>query len=187
MEVLANALRKCEGLDGVLLPGVGEVIKVSLYADDTTIFVSDPACLPAVLEILDRYCLATDAKLNLSKCQGASLNQPSPPPHLQLGMAWLPPNHCITHLGIPVGTSIDLDEVWGSVLNEIDAILVSWKKRNLSFSGRVLIAKTLALSKLVYLSFAMDLPPQKTSIISLEIYLEWKKGPSVQGCDNLTC
>jgi len=159
IEVLANALRKCQGLDGVLLPGIEAAIKVSLYADDTSIFISDPACLPAVLDVLERYCLATDAKLNLSKCQGVSLNQPSPPPHLQLGMAWLPPNHCLTHLGIPVGTSIDLDEVWGPVLNEIDVSLAKWKKRNLSLSGRVLITKSLALSKLVYMAFAIDLPP----------------------------
>jgi len=66
----------------------------------------------------------------------------------------------LTQLGIPVGTSVPINEIWKDTLAEAEAVLIPWKTRGLSIQGRVLIAKTMALSKFVYLSFALPLPPE---------------------------
>jgi len=171
IECLIIALKKAPGFEGISIPGFTEALKVSLYADDTTIFFNNPLQLQLVFPVIDLYCCASDAKLNLGKCQGVVLNQPLPTNDLRFGIDWLPLVHHLTHLGIPVGTKIPLDLIWSETLGKIESSFKQWSKRKLTLTGRSLITKALGLSRVVYLSFAISIP---SSILKKLNSLIWK-------------
>lgn len=162
IESLACAIRADPELVGVTLPGVPRPVKVCMYADDTAIAFCHPRELRRVNKILELYAIASDAKLNRRKSQGFFLNGPLPPPDAQLGMEWLPQDAEVRYLGVPVGRSVNVNQAWQSITQKI----VCSSRRNLSLQGRILLIKSLALSKLQYLSFALPLP--KDSLSTLE-------------------
>jgi len=176
IETLSLALKKCEGLSGFDLPGLRDRIKISLYADDTSIFFSNPSELPLIYSCLEKYSIASDAKLNLSKCQAAVINQPLPPPNLQISMQWLLPLHSVEYLGIHVGTKPEIEETWNSTFEKISKTLAVWKRRNLSLTRRILIAKTLGISKVSYLSFALAPSKKQTQELDSIIWHFIRKG-----------
>jgi hypothetical protein len=74
-------------------------------------------------------------------------------------------------LGIPVGTAPPVTETWSKIIDDTEKILNLWSRWNLSITGRILIVKTLALSKLVYISFALNSPKECLSRLT---NLIWK-------------
>ena len=48
--------------------------------------------------------------------------------------------------------------VWNSKLDALDRVLNSWKKRQLTFYGKIVIIKCLALSKLIYSACVTHVP-----------------------------
>jgi exonuclease III len=175
IEPFANAIRKHEGIRGIRLAGCPSPIQTSLYADDTTLFFSDPSELTAIKEVMKTYQMASNAKFNASKCQGAVINMPLPPPHLQLEMEWLLPNHHLIYLGIPIGTAVDSGSVWTSKLQELHKLFARWTKRSLSLTGRVVVSKMLAIPKLIYLAQALDIPEDLLSQLTTSVWsFVWK-------------
>ncbi len=72
IEPLAIALR-CSPMSGIFRGGVEH--KVSLYADDLLLFVSDPAnSIPPVLTLLSEFGQISGYKLNLTKSELMPIN-----------------------------------------------------------------------------------------------------------------
>ena len=46
-----------------------------------------------------------------------------------------------------------------TIIKKIESTLIPWSKRLLTLEGRILVFKTLAFSKIVYISYLTDLPP----------------------------
>ena len=68
MEPLAAAIRADDRVEGVLVPGSGGLkVKLSQYADDTTLLLDSDICLSRVLDIFQRFGRAAGAELNLAK------------------------------------------------------------------------------------------------------------------------
>ena len=66
IEPLAVALRLCKDFKGI--PRGDLELKVSLYADDLLLYVSDPSLsLPYILDILNQFGKISGYKLNLQK------------------------------------------------------------------------------------------------------------------------
>ena len=75
VEFLAIDLNKSIDVKGINLPckenEVAEV-KISQFADDTTVFVADEQSLVNVMEKVDKFCKAAGPSLNISKSKGFS-------------------------------------------------------------------------------------------------------------------
>jgi len=69
IEPLACLLRSTPELKGFDIPGVKGKLIVSLYADDTTIYLSELDSYTALQIILANWCLASGAKFNLEKTE----------------------------------------------------------------------------------------------------------------------
>jgi hypothetical protein len=69
IEPLACTLRNSKKLAGYHIPGLTDKIIVNLYADDTTIFLSEADRYSDLEEILSRWCTASGAKFNLEKTE----------------------------------------------------------------------------------------------------------------------
>ncbi len=63
-------------MSGVFRSGSGVEHKVSLYADDLLLFVSDPAnSIPPVLTLLSEFGQTSGYKLNLIKSEQMAINK----------------------------------------------------------------------------------------------------------------
>lgn len=68
IEPLAIALRSSEVVEGAIRGGLEH--KISLYADDILLFISDPMLsAPMVLNTLETFVKISGYKLNLHKCE----------------------------------------------------------------------------------------------------------------------
>ena len=69
IEPLAAYIRNTPNLKGYEIPNTGKTIKVNLYADDTTIYLSSSDKYHDLENILTKWCLASGAKFNLEKTE----------------------------------------------------------------------------------------------------------------------
>ena len=69
-EVLACNLRSSSGIAGVHLPNSAQELRVSGYADYTTVVITTDKLLPAVFTVYRQYEVGSGAMLNRSKSKG---------------------------------------------------------------------------------------------------------------------
>lgn len=69
IEPLACLLRASTELDGFEILGIKEKLIVSLYADDTTVYLSESDLYTSLEKILATWCKASGAKFNLEKTE----------------------------------------------------------------------------------------------------------------------
>ena len=70
---LGAAIRANHEIRGFPLPKSNMFVKLTQYANDTTVFVTSDQDIIALFKLLDQYEKATGAKLNLKKCKGLLL------------------------------------------------------------------------------------------------------------------
>eukprot|EP00794_Sanderia_malayensis_P016331 gene16331-17969_t len=65
-ECLGNIVRQHPRITGLHIPGCPEQLKISQYADDTTIFVRDETSVDEVLDTISKYERGSGSKINFS-------------------------------------------------------------------------------------------------------------------------
>lgn len=68
IEPLAEMLRKSD-LTGYQIPGARDRLITTLFADDTTVYLSEGDSVASLEEMLDKWCKASGAKFNLDKTE----------------------------------------------------------------------------------------------------------------------
>lgn len=68
IEPLAHMIRNST-LEGLKIPKMNENLKALLFADDTTVFLSNKDSFDTLITILDKWCAATGAKFNKNKTE----------------------------------------------------------------------------------------------------------------------
>ena len=140
-------------------------LSVRAYADDTTIIGSSLSDLHLLLDsIFPLYKLSTGGFINTQK---SSLLPISPSP------LFIPPSNSppiSSHLdmlgfSLPI-TPLTTDSLWNSIIQKVKSHASSLSSRNLSIKGRVLISKSLLLSKIWY--YATICPPPTNVLTSLQ-------------------
>ena len=162
MESLACAVRADPTIDGFPLPGGNQVVKLSQYADDTSCLVTSDASLRALFDLFSKYELASGARLNRSKCCGLLLGPWRSRSSLPVDLRW-----SSTHI-IVLGAKIspDATQDWDPALKALALVFSSWERRKLSYRGRALVASSLGLSRLWYLSSVAPLRPDIISRVN---------------------
>ena len=69
IEPLACRIRANPNIRGIAIPGVENVIKITLFADDTNLFLNKDDWLDYIQEILDKWCKASGARFNIEKTE----------------------------------------------------------------------------------------------------------------------
>ena len=69
-ESMAINIRSNPRIHGVKPPGSENEVKLSQFADDTTLLLTDEQSIVETFRVFDRYELASGAKINQSKCKG---------------------------------------------------------------------------------------------------------------------
>ena len=175
-EVLAAKIRQVKSVQGIKL--FKKEIKLSQFADDTSLICNSLTSVENALAILDGFSTISGLRLNKSKTKAVWLGPWRSYHHKPLGLAWT--NEPVKVLG----TYISYDSVSNEQKNIVRKIenletkLTAWKSRKLSVFGRCLITKTLGISQIVYIASMLDIPNQYISIIqSLLFQFLWKNKP----------
>ena len=175
IEVLANAIKSKTTIKGIK---VGEKeIKVSLYADDTTVFVRDLDSVEELLALLNDFINLYGLEINTIKTEGMWLGCWKKKTETPFGFHW--PRNPIRALGI----FFSYDQNKATELNFVEKIRNlektsnSWKTRNLTLYGKINIVKTLGLSKLICNASVLVIPELIKEINSIIFNFIWDGKP----------
>ena len=151
-EPLAQKLRsdvRIKGVD-VELKNCNNVIYCSgcQYVDDSNTMLKDHSYIERFLEITDRFESASGSKINVDKTVALTvkneLNQ-----RINSGIKITTGPEKV--LGIAMGKSNNnFAEFWDSKINKLKVKLDIWRQRDLSYEGKALLIKSLAVSQLLY-------------------------------------
>ena len=131
----------------------------SAYADDTTFFLKKLSSIRELLKVINSYSAYSGLKPNISKCEVAGIG-------VQKGVkATICGFQCINLktratkiLGIyfSYDKNIQFENNFNKVITNITSVFKMWRLRNLTSEGKIIIFKSLALSKLVYTAQVMQ-------------------------------
>src|SRR6266540_3764852 len=150
IEPLAETLRKY-GLMGFKIPGRDKRVIATLFADDTTVYLSKEDDFGQLTEFLNTWCLASGAKFNINKTEiipignqdyrdilrtsrlmNGTTGTPIPG-HIKIAVE----NEPIRSLGALIGNKIGQIEPWSRILEKIDSngvkVIQQWKGDALLF------------------------------------------------------
>ena len=171
IESLACMIRKSELL-GLSLSARCEPIKLTLFADDTTVFLSENDDVTTLNSILDKWCTASGAKFNTEKTiiipvgthgyrqqaiESRKLNPASIsfPPNLRIARDGEP----VRILGCFVGNNVEQEAIWTPTVDKIVDSLAQWSKSHPTIMGRRLIINMEVAGRTQYLTYVQGMPP----------------------------
>ena len=175
-EVLANAIRYNDNIVGIPLPSCNiddstleTEVKIAQLADDTTLFLSNERSINNSLSVIKSFGMVSGMNLNKRKTElmwiGKWKNRTDSP----FGIKW---SNIVKALGIHF--SYDKDKCyknnWDDKLRLFNQTLSGWKKRHLTMFGRVLIVKSIGLSKLIYNATVLLVPDEIIKKVNRAIY-----------------
>ena len=181
IEPLAIALRLCKDFKGIQRDGLE--LKVSLYADDLLLYVSEPASsLPSILDILKQFGRISGYKLNLQKSEMFSLKAETdvplsnPPPFKRI-------QNGFKYLGIEITRTLSttFTKNFTALLNRCKQDMNRWASLPLSVAGRVNLIKMIVLPKFLYLFQNIPILIKKSFFKTLDkiiISFIWGNKPS---------
>ena len=175
VEILAIEIRHNDNVKGIVLNG--KSIKLCLLADDTTLFLSDIQSLQTILNLMYMFKQSSGLKINYEKTQVLQIGQ----------QEWNVKHFKLKNIKdriYSLGTwfykdpKITVLQNQAFKLEEFNKILQQWQYRDLTLHGRIMVVKSLALSKMHFMisSFQIsdDFVNQCQNIINNFI---WKNKP----------
>ena len=177
IEVIACKIRQNICIRGIKLPCENyckNEVRISMYADDITLFLEDEKHVHTVLNILQEFYAMSGLKLNKAKTEALwiGLNKT-----IQLNindLKWkLYPNNYVRSLGVTFCSSKSANEVpnnWEAKVKKIKNIINAWKGRNLTMVGKIIIIKSLLASQLTYVSSILNLQEKVVKELNTLLY-----------------
>lgn len=168
LEPLAEAIRVHRGISGVKLGDIE--YKISLYADDVLLFITNPeTSVPSLLSLIDQFGLISGYKINYNKSEalplGDSANWVTP---VNFPFKWSTSG--FTYLGIRVSADIkDLYKLnFKTILASVKNDLNRWFDLPLSWMGRISLIKMNVLPRILYPMQMLPLKISRRIILDIE-------------------
>ena len=169
-EPLSAYIRQSTRIKGIKIEGFNSSceVKNKHYVDDTIICLQNLNQVDECLNMIDEFGKASGAKLNREKTIALVMNENSlfnnsiqSNVHLTLGPAKV--------LGVPLGKKKQYD-LWPSIIEKTQNTLSVWKQRNLSLTGKIQVIKSLAISKLTYMTNFIEIDSKSVETIEKMYY-----------------
>ncbi|TFY79345.1 hypothetical protein EWM64_g4666 [Hericium alpestre] len=167
-------MRSAPTLTGFLIPGdlLPRKVLISLFADDTTLYLSETDCYDDVKFILDKWCVASGVRFNINKTEIVPIGTIA---HCQWVYANCRIHHddvttlhesihivCngdpICYLGTWIGNAIDDVYPWGPVIEKIKATLARWSLSKPMLYGKCHVVQMFVGSMIQYLAKVQGMP-----------------------------
>ena len=173
IEPLLDRIRENKDIRGIKVSD--SEIKLTAYADDLTVILDgSESSLRNVLTDFDEFSAGSGLRLNVDKtiCAWIGLSRRRGPICSELNLKWLEDGEPLELLGVKIFNDAKRthDVNYGSKIDEIEKAMSPWTQRSLTPLGRVLLVKSLLLSKFVHL-FAVIENPEKSIMTKLESLL----------------
>lgn len=147
VELFANRVRERDDIKGIMINNTE--VKISQYADDTTLFLDDQLSVERIVTLLNEFREVSGLDINLRKSN----------------IMWLGSfkNRRDSLNGIEAVAKIKILGLWFSatencnednispVIKRIQNVTNAWSERSLTIKGRIVVAKSLLMSQLVYI------------------------------------
>ena len=125
-------------------------VKISQYADDTMLFLSDVNSITEVFHTFDTYELTSGAKLNLLKCKGLWSGSFASRTDSPTAFNWYNDQIPDKILGLFVGNTDCTAQNLEHKITTISNSIATWQHRDLSLRGKALVINGLLTSTLWY-------------------------------------
>ena len=173
-EVLASAIRENKQILGLRIEH--EEVKISQFADDTTLFLKNVESGHEAFKLLHRFEKISGLRLNTEKSEAMWLGPLKHCEEKPFGIKW---PKSVKILGIHFSHNKPLQETlnFGSIIPSIKQIINIWKQRHLTLFGKITIIKSLLLSKLTYKANLLQMPVGLIKEVSKIVYEFLWNGP----------
>ena len=144
------------------------------YADDVVLIMKDEESLDNALKIIKQFTNTAGPRLNINKSEIIATGKFK----VCTSISNIHTRNTVKCLGIHVGhNKLSCDKKnWDEKIFKLEKTLFSWKKRNLTFFGKITILKTLGLSPLIFSMQNTAMPEGKVELINKIVYsFLWKK------------
>ena len=179
-ETLLTKIRNSPNINGLTLPGTNEQVKLSAFADDATLVLTDYTSIFTSFGIISNYEKASGSKLNRGKSCGIWLGKWKNNKEKLCDINWINGTHKIVGFFLGNGNFSDIN--WQNSLKKFKRTLQFGKLRNLSFFGKSKLLNISAFSKFFYIGSFLELPNQVLhEIESLSFGYIWQ---NLQECIN---
>ena len=138
-----------------------QVLLYTAYADDTTFFLKDKISVFETLNIFHKFSLVSGLSPNTTKCEIAGIGTLKGVNVALCGMKCLNlTKETVKILGVHFSYNKKLEHEMNfqSHIVKTESVLRVWRMRNLTIEGKVLVFKSLAISKIVHLSLITTVP-----------------------------
>ena len=120
-------------------------VKISQFADDTTIFIADEQSLDIAMAQIDTFCFVAGPSLNMSKSKGFSFGNYNSKKFKDIN--W---NDEFIKTGVYFSKNMNAayDKTWNDKVEKMESQLKQWRCRNLTYFGKVTVLKSLVISNI---------------------------------------
>ena len=181
VEILSNVIKRSKEIEGIQIDQ-NKSIKITQYADDTTVFVKNIQSVHRLFDLLRQFENCSGLRINQSKSEilwlGSLRQRKDSILNLKLS------DETVYALGVYFSYDEELatKRNFFEKLPKLKKILNIWSSRDISIYGRVNIVKTLAISKLTFVCSVLDTPKGFTDEVNNIIFdYIWKyKNPKLK-------
>ncbi|KIK33609.1 hypothetical protein CY34DRAFT_27015 [Suillus luteus UH-Slu-Lm8-n1] len=154
-------------------------IVVTMFADNTTVYLSEKDNFETLSDILSCWCKASGARFNTSKTEIIPIgtreyrNSVVSSRRIHPSQEPLPTNINIADegkatriLGAWIGNGIEEHAIWSPILEKIEKALQRWEKWHPTIEGRKIVIERTIGSMTQYLTTAQGMPKEAEDILS---------------------
>ncbi|KIK32407.1 hypothetical protein CY34DRAFT_27226 [Suillus luteus UH-Slu-Lm8-n1] len=163
-------LRK-SGLTGFKAKEMAYRIVVTMFADDTTVYLTENDNYTTLTDILQLWCTVSGAKFNTSKTEIIPIGMKEYREHILTTRKLNKTQDCIPEdidlakdskatriLGVWIGNRTDKQAIWSPILDKIENTLQRWEKWHPTIEGRKIIIQCTIGGMSQYLTTAQGMP-----------------------------
>ena len=157
--VLFVFIKSNENIKGIEI--FNYVFLYTAYADDSTFFLRDILSVKELINSFNQFYHFSGLKANIGKCEIAGIGSPKGVTEAIYGLKSVDlSNDTIKILGTHFFNrkKVQMQNDFITTIKKIHEVLRLWNSRMLTLEGRIMIFKTLAISKIVYLALITNVP-----------------------------
>ena len=159
METFFTMVRNNPNISGLDILGFNYLL--TSYADDTTFFIQNIDSIYEIFYTFETFSEFSGLKVNQSKCEIAGIGVKNGAKVALLGLECVDLNQdSMRILGVHFSYNNEIfkEKNFQDVVNKIEKVLAIWRWRNLTLAGKISIFKSLAFSKIVFISYLSNVP-----------------------------